>query len=156
MAQAKDFPKDGGLTFRYGTAQIAVFNYSTRGQWYATQAQCPHKGDMILGRGLLGDTEGQPKVACPHHKKCFSLETGASLTGDSAPIRTFPVKLENGRVLVELPPIERSADLIASNTACSQRVSESNATMNRRKCGEPAALTRPRVEPALAPAEPAE
>jgi hypothetical protein len=29
------------------------------------QNQCPHKGDMVLGRGLIGDEKGEPKVARP-------------------------------------------------------------------------------------------
>ncbi len=118
MAAVHDFPKEGGLTFRYGAAQIAVFNFSSRGEWYATVAQCPHKGDMVLGRGLIGDDQGRPKVACPHHKKTFSLATGECLSGDAAAIRTFPVKVEGNQVMVELPPIERSADLVSSSSAC--------------------------------------
>lgn len=103
VGQVSLFPRDAGLTVRHGRVQIAVFNFATRGQWYATQARCPHKGDMVLGRGLIGDAGGEPKVACPHHKKCFSLVTGASLGDDDLELVTFPVKVESGSVYLDLP-----------------------------------------------------
>ena len=31
---------------------------------------------MVLARGLIGDQQGVPKVACPLHKKNFSLTDG--------------------------------------------------------------------------------
>ena len=75
-----DFPYDGGATVKYGKTQIAVFNCASRDEWYATQNMCPHKKAFVLSRGLVGDANGIPKVACPLHKKTFSLETGESLS----------------------------------------------------------------------------
>ena len=60
----------------------------------------------MLSRGIVGDASGVPKVACPLHKKTFSLTTGESLQGEEYHIRTFAVKVENGSVFVELPPAE--------------------------------------------------
>ena len=60
-------PRDGGITVAHGDAQIAVFHFASRGAWYATQAMCPHRSDMVLGRGLLGtqgdDAEGRVPAA---------------------------------------------------------------------------------------------
>ncbi|MEM9340987.1 MAG: nitrite reductase (NAD(P)H) small subunit, partial [Bacteroidota bacterium] len=53
-----------------------------------------------LSRGMLGSDEGQPKVACPFHKKTFSLDTGENLNGDECSLATYPVKVENGVVYV--------------------------------------------------------
>ena len=97
-------PENGGTTFKYGKHQIAVFNFTDNDQWYATQNLCPHKREMVLSRGLLGDTQGSPKVACPLHKKTFSLETGEGLSDPDYSIQTFPVKLDGQDILVELPP----------------------------------------------------
>ena len=47
-------------------------------QWYACQNLCPHKQEMVLARGIIGDQQGVPKVACPLHKKTFSLESGSA------------------------------------------------------------------------------
>lgn len=98
-----DFPPDGGAVVKYGNSQIAVFNFATRNEWYATQNMCPHKKAFVLSQGLLGDSNDVPKVACPNHKKTFSLQDGACLTGDTNRIETFPVKIENGLVYIELP-----------------------------------------------------
>ncbi len=48
------FPIDGGATVKYGKSQIAVFNFASRGEWYATQNMCPHKKAFVLSRGIIG------------------------------------------------------------------------------------------------------
>ena len=57
---------------------------------------------MVLGRGMIGTQNGEPKVACPFHKKTFSLKTGESLSGDDLQIQVYPVKVENGKVYVKV------------------------------------------------------
>jgi len=106
LASARDVPVDGGVTARYGSAQIAIFNFASRGAWYATQNLCPHRRQMVLARGILGDHGGAPKVACPLHKKTFDLSTGRCLSGEDLEIETFPVRIEGDDVLVELPPLD--------------------------------------------------
>jgi NAD(P)H-dependent nitrite reductase small subunit len=105
VARVEDVPRDGGIAVKLGKTQIAVFNFASRGEWYATQNLCPHKQDMVLARGLVGDQANTPKVACPQHKKTFSLQTGECLSGDPLEIKTFPVKIEKGAVYVELPAV---------------------------------------------------
>jgi NAD(P)H-dependent nitrite reductase large subunit/NAD(P)H-dependent nitrite reductase small subunit len=113
-----DFPVDGGATIKYGRSQIAVFQFASRGEWYASQNMCPHRKAFVLSRGILGDAAGEPKVACPLHKKTFSLKTGESLQGESYEIRTFPVKVEGAEVFVELPPVEVLDRLLATEIGC--------------------------------------
>ena len=114
-----NFPYDGGATIKYGKSQIAVFNFASRGKWYASQNMCPHKKAFVLSRGIVGDQSGTPKVACPLHKKTFSLETGESLQGEDYDIRTFPVKVEDGNVFLDLPPTEILDELLATEIGCS-------------------------------------
>ncbi|MCK5815214.1 MAG: nitrite reductase small subunit NirD [Flavobacteriaceae bacterium] len=95
-----EFPEDGGLCIKYKDKQIAVFNFTRKNKWYACQNVCPHKMEMVLSRGMLGDSEGIPKIACPMHKKTFSLETGENLNGDLDAIATYPVKIKDGFVFV--------------------------------------------------------
>jgi NAD(P)H-dependent nitrite reductase small subunit len=99
----EDVPIDGGIAVRHGDEQIAVFHFASRGQWYATQNVCPHRREMVLARGILGDQAGVPKVACPLHKKTFDLTSGGCLSGDDLSIATYPVRIEGDDVLVELP-----------------------------------------------------
>jgi nitrite reductase (NADH) large subunit len=119
LAQVADVPDNGGIAVRYGKCELALFRFSSRGAWYATQNVCPHKRELILSRGLLGDLDGTPKVACPFHKKSFDLESGGCLSGDDLSIHTFPVRIEGERVLVELPPVEVVERLLESPRACS-------------------------------------
>ncbi len=99
-ASIKDFPKDGGACVKYKGKQIAVFNFERINKWYACQNVCPHKMEMVLSRGMIGDDKGTPKVACPLHKKTFSLENGENLNGDLDAIATYPVKIEGENVYI--------------------------------------------------------
>ncbi|NJB36516.1 MULTISPECIES: nitrite reductase small subunit NirD [Croceivirga] len=99
-ASVNDFPKDGGACVKYKDKQIAVFNFERLNQWFACQNLCPHKLEMVLSRGMIGDHQGIPKVACPLHKKTFSLESGENLNGDLPAIATYPVKIEAGFVYI--------------------------------------------------------
>lgn len=112
VARVADFPDDAGMTIKYGNAQIAVFNFSSRGEWYAVQNECPHRHDMVLSRGIIGDQQGTPKVACPMHKKTFSLEDGKCLTGEDYELATFPVRVEGDDVWLELPTIDVAEKLV--------------------------------------------
>ncbi|MCL4110981.1 UNVERIFIED_CONTAM: hypothetical protein GTU68_053178 [Idotea baltica] len=118
VGRADDFPIDGGSTIKYGKVQIAVFNFASRGEWYASQNMCPHRKAFVLSRGMIGDQSGTPKVACPLHKKTFSLETGESLQDEEYNIRTFPVRVEDGDVSLLLPPTEVLDKLLATEIGC--------------------------------------
>ena len=104
VGRVEDFPLEGGAAVKYGRCQLAVFHFASRGEWYATQNMCPHKRAFVLSRGIIGDQAGVPKVACPLHKKTFSLATGGCLSGEDYSVRVFPVKVEEGEVYLELPP----------------------------------------------------
>lgn len=98
--KVEEFPEDGGLCIHYKGLQIAVFNFTQRNEWYATQNLCPHKHQMILSRGMLGSEDKTPKVACPFHKFTFSLIDGSNLNGNECALATYPVKVDNGMVLI--------------------------------------------------------
>lgn len=101
-APVSAFPENGGACIKYRDLQIAVFNFTRRNEWYACQNLCPHKMQMILSRGMIGTAGDEPKVACPFHKKTFSLRSGSNLEGDTCSITTFPVKVEGGYVYIGL------------------------------------------------------
>ncbi len=94
IAPIKDFPLDGGSCAKIGNHQIAIFQFND-GKWYACDNSCPHTGDMVISRGLTGDKNGEPKIACPMHKKNFSLIDGTCLSGDELKIKLYEVVLEN-------------------------------------------------------------
>jgi|TARA_B110000305_G_C19436141_1_gene639083 nitrite reductase (NADH) small subunit len=100
VGKTSDFSENGGSCIKYQDKQIAIFNFKRENKWYACQNLCPHKMEMVLSRGMIGDASGIPKVACPMHKKTFSLENGENLNGDLEAIATYPVKIEDGFVFV--------------------------------------------------------
>lgn len=106
-----EFPLNVGSAVLYGEVQLAVFRYSET-EWYATQNMCPHKRAFVLSQGLLGCSNGETKkVACPLHKKQFSLEDGSCLDDPSMRLLDFPVRVvmssvNTERVELHLPPVE--------------------------------------------------
>jgi nitrite reductase (NADH) small subunit len=102
-ARATDFPENGGACIRYKDQQIAVFNFARRNEWYACQNLCPHKKQMILSRGMIGSAGDEPKVACPFHKRTFSLRSGECLNATEESISVFPVKVQDGFVYIGFP-----------------------------------------------------
>jgi nitrite reductase (NADH) small subunit len=97
-----DVPENGGVCVKYKDEQIALFHFSRLNEWFATQNLCPHRQQMALSRGMIGTAGDEPKVACPFHKKTFSLRTGECLSGDVCSIKTYRVKVENEMVFIGL------------------------------------------------------
>ncbi|MEO5581127.1 MAG: nitrite reductase small subunit NirD [Saprospiraceae bacterium] len=95
-----EVPENGGVCVKYFDEQIALFHFTRRGEWYATQNQCPHRKQMALSRGMIGSLGDEPKVACPFHKKTFSLKTGECISGDECSIKTYEVKVEGDLVYI--------------------------------------------------------
>jgi nitrite reductase (NADH) large subunit len=118
VGRVQDFPKDGGAAVRVGKVQIAIFNFTSRGQWYACQNMCPHKNAFVLSRGIIGTAGQEPKVACPLHKRPFSLTTGQCLSGEDFSVKVFPVRIVGDEVHVELPPQEQLDALLATELHC--------------------------------------
>jgi hypothetical protein len=57
-------------------------------------------------------------VACPLHKKTFSLQSGECLTGDEMSVKVFPVRVVDGEVQLLLPPEEQLDALLATELHC--------------------------------------
>lgn len=99
----EDMPINGGACVKIGEEQIALFYFTHRNEWFATQNQCPHKQQMAISRGMLGSQNGEPKIACPFHKKTFSLLDGRCINADDCDsLKTYPVKVENNEVYINL------------------------------------------------------
>jgi len=99
--RVEDVPDDGGVCVKYNDRQIALFHFTRRNEWFASQNMCPHRRQMALSRGMLGSHQGEPKVACPFHKKTFSLLDGRCINSDEGfMIKTYPVKVEKELVYI--------------------------------------------------------
>jgi nitrite reductase (NADH) large subunit len=132
-----EFPQDGGAAIKYGHVQIAVFNFASRGEWYACQNMCPHRREFVLSRGMIGDQNGTPKVACPVHKKTFALESGQCLSGESYSVQVFPVKIDGDDVYLKLPPTEVLDAALATDQTCNGSCYPAESVANRQKMALP-------------------
>src|SRR5262245_58387357 len=78
-----------------GQAVVALFNVA--GTYYALDGICPHQGGP-LGKGVLSGCI----VTCPWHGFQFDVTTGQHQTSKSLVRPTFPVKVQEGAVWVDL------------------------------------------------------
>ncbi len=98
-AAAADAIAEGGRWFaRREGREIALFRVG--GRVWAIDDSCPHAGASLAGGKLDGMT-----VTCRAHGLRFDLATGCQ-RGGALTARTYPVREEGGRVLVDLadPP----------------------------------------------------
>jgi naphthalene 1,2-dioxygenase ferredoxin component len=73
--------------------------YNVEGQFFATDNICTH-GQARLCEGFLDGFE----IECPHHQGKFDVRDGrATCEPATEALRSYPVKVEGGRVWVQLP-----------------------------------------------------
>ena len=109
----EDMPHNGGVCVKYKEEQIALFYFTHRDEWYATQNLCPHRHQMAISRGMLGSQEGEPKIACPFHKKTFSLRDGHCMNdGACGSIKIFEVRVRDGQVYINVEKINQPIKII--------------------------------------------
>jgi nitrite reductase (NADH) small subunit len=120
---------DVGAEDEFSEAVIRVVQIENRdvgvvrwqGRWFALRNVCPHLGAPLCAGPLqsfltAGDPSGEeitvdpgrPVLMCPWHRWEFDLSTGRSLSGREL-VKTYPVHVEAGRVLVELGGSRRPA-----------------------------------------------
>src|SRR4051812_42069838 len=82
-------------TVRAGDRSLSICK--TDGRLYAFDDTCLHKGGP-LGEGKLEGTV----VTCPWHSWKWDVTTGVSLTNPRLAVRTYPVSVANGEVVVKV------------------------------------------------------
>ena len=100
IGQLIDIPKQGARVVRRQGGDIAVFR-TADDELFALRDRCPHKGGPLSQGIVYGN-----KVACPLHDWKINLDTGLAVAPDEGCAARFPVKLEDGRVLLSLVPDE--------------------------------------------------
>ncbi len=66
---------------------------------FAIEDRCTHDGESFSGAEVEAC-----EIVCPRHGSRFCLRTGEALTPPAyEPVRTYRVRVEDGRVLVEQP-----------------------------------------------------
>ena len=93
----EDIPKLGARLVKSAIhGDIAVFR-NAEDEVFALRDKCPHKGGPLSQGIVFGK-----KVACPLHGWNICLDDGNAVAPDQGCAQTFPVKVENGQVLLEV------------------------------------------------------
>ncbi|MFZ5875927.1 MAG: nitrite reductase small subunit NirD [Nitrospirota bacterium] len=98
VAAAADLPPGGSLAVRVEDVPVALFNVS--GTVHAVENVCPHAG-AALARGARTGPGGEV-VICPFHGWRFDVRTGRCLQVPSEAVRTFPVRVTDGAIEVDI------------------------------------------------------
>ena len=95
-AEADAIGDDRALNVRVGEVPIAIVRAG--GTLHAVHNVCTHEY-ALLSDGYVEDG----CIECPLHQGRFQLATGEALCAPvTDPIKVYPVKVEGGKVLVEL------------------------------------------------------
>jgi nitrite reductase (NADH) small subunit len=91
-----DIPRRGARCVKNGDMTIAVFR-TVDDRIFALEDKCPHRNGP-LSQGIVHDG----CVTCPLHNWVISLETGTAQGADEGSTNTFAVRLEDGRIYLDL------------------------------------------------------
>ena len=101
----EDIPFQGSRVVRAPELTIALFK-TAEGEIFALDDVCSFQTRKFSMRPEIcplsqGMVHGR-LVTCPVHNETFSLETGKSTGQDEEQVQTFPVRVEAGRVQIQL------------------------------------------------------
>lgn len=91
-----EIPQRGSRVLKTDAGCVALFR-TAKDDVFAARDHCPHKGGP-LSQGIVHDRA----VACPLHNMVFDLDTGLARGPDQYQVQTFPVKVEDGVVSVDM------------------------------------------------------
>ncbi len=101
-----DLQPDAGVCALVNDKQIAIFYMAEDQAVYALDNYDPFGRAYVLSRGMIGDIQGEPMVASPLYKQHFSLKSGICLDDPSVSVATYPVRIHNGRVEIQVNEVE--------------------------------------------------
>jgi len=89
-------PRRGARVVRTPQGCVAVFRTADDNA-FALEDRCPHRGGP-LSQGIVHGTS----VTCPLHNWVLTLETGEAQGADEGRALAFPLRVEGGRILIDL------------------------------------------------------
>ncbi|SFU42500.1 nitrite reductase small subunit NirD [Halomonas korlensis] len=85
-----------------GPVQAALFYLpGHEPELYAIDHHDPIAGANVIARGIVGDLKGEAVVASPIYKQHFRLEDGQCLENPGLRLRTWPLRLDGEKVLIQ-------------------------------------------------------
>ncbi|MEI4470429.1 nitrite reductase small subunit NirD [Frigidibacter sp. MR17.24] len=101
IGSLEDIPRQGARVVKTTEGCVAVFR-TLEDEVFALDDRCPHKGGP-LSEGIVHGRN----VTCPLHSAVFDLSTGQAQGADDYVTRSYPAKVENGRVLLDAALLKR-------------------------------------------------
>lgn len=95
VGHIEDIPLRGARVVKTPAGCIALFR-SAEDQVFALDDRCPHRGGP-LSQGIVHGNS----VTCPLHSMVIALDTGEALGADKGAVKTYPVRVENGMLMLE-------------------------------------------------------
>lgn len=95
VGSVQEIPQLGARTVKTPRGDVAVFR-NADDQIFALRDRCPHKQGP-LSQGIVHGKS----VTCPLHNWVISLETGEAQGADKGCTPVIPIRVENGRVLIQ-------------------------------------------------------
>jgi len=102
ICKIDDLQPDSGVCALVEGQQVAIFFLVKEHIVFAIHNYDPIGKANVLSRGMIGDIKGEPVVASPLYKQHFSLKTGICLEDENIAVSTYPVRIQNGRVEIQV------------------------------------------------------
>jgi len=102
LCSESDLLPNAGVCALYRDEQVALFYLpDSQPQLYAINNWDPIGFANVLSRGIVGDVNGRAVVASPLYKQHYDLLTGQCMEDKDVVVRTYPVDLVDGKVVVK-------------------------------------------------------
>ena len=101
VCSVDDILPNTGVCVLVNDRHVAVFHVNDgTPRLFAIDNYDPNSQASVLSRGLVGNLGERIVVASPIYKQHFDLQTGECLEAPENSVQAYPVRIENGTVLV--------------------------------------------------------
>jgi 3-phenylpropionate/trans-cinnamate dioxygenase ferredoxin subunit len=94
FASLAEIPPGNHKTLRIGLKHVVVYN--VEGELYAIEDACSHMKAPLSGGRLRGT-----RLTCARHGWVYDITTGRRTDKDQGCVRTFPIHVEGGTIMVD-------------------------------------------------------
>ncbi|MBA2581693.1 MAG: Rieske (2Fe-2S) protein [Thermoleophilaceae bacterium] len=109
----EELPRGSIMTVMNGDTPVVVARTGA-GEYHAVRGWCAHQGAMLGGgrltwltcedaRGGYALSRAGEILRCPWHSFEYDVTTGRCVTDPKLRLRTYPVRVEDGNVLLDVP-----------------------------------------------------
>lgn len=113
IATESEIPEGESKILSVNGLEIGVFK--SKGQYYCFRNVCPHEGGPVCRGTVTGTLVQGPETKwklkwvregeilyCPWHGSDFEISTGKAMTREGLRLKTYPVRVEDGQLKIEL------------------------------------------------------